>query len=120
MPTFDIEQHAAELERDGYTVMHNVIPPSEVEATKQAIEETLDAEEAIGRKYGLQNENLRHAFNVQGKHPHFYGMPLRNPAPIEVARRLLGEDMFAHDVVIRTPMPTGKKDANPIGRQSAR
>ena len=115
MKTFDIERHATELEQDGYTVMHNVMPPSELEATKQAIEETLDAEEAIGRKYGLQNENLRHAFNVQGKHPHFYGMLLRNPAPIEVARRVLGEDMFAHDVVIRTPMPTGKKDATRLG-----
>ena len=49
MPTFDIERHATELEQDGYTVMRNVIPPSELEATKQAIEETLDAEEAIGR-----------------------------------------------------------------------
>ena len=115
MKTFDIERHATELEQDGYTVMHNVMPPSELEATKQAIEETLDTEEAIGRKYGLQNENLRHAFNVQGKHPHFYGMLLRNPAPIEVARRVLGEDMFAHDVVIRTPMPTGKKDATRLG-----
>ena len=45
MKTFDIERHATELEQDGYTVMHNVMPLSEVEATKQAIEETLDAEE---------------------------------------------------------------------------
>ena len=56
MKTFDIERHATELEQNGYTLMHNVMPPSELEATKQAIEETLDAEEAIGRKYGLQNE----------------------------------------------------------------
>ena len=115
MKTFDIERRATELEQNGYTVIHNVMPPSELEATKQAIEETLDAEEAIGRKYGLQNEHLRHAFNAQGKHPHFYGLPLRNPEPVEVARRVLGEDMFAHDVAIRTPMPTGKKDATRLG-----
>ena len=77
MKTFDIERHATELEQNGYTGIHNVMPPSELEATKQAIEETLDAEEAIGRKYGLQNENLRHAFNAQGKHPPF----LRAAAP---------------------------------------
>ena len=56
MKSFDIERHATELEQDGYTVMHNVMSPSEIEVTKQAIEETLDAEEAIGRKYGLQKK----------------------------------------------------------------
>ena len=34
MKTFDIERHATELEQDGYTVMHNVMPPSELEANQ--------------------------------------------------------------------------------------
>lgn len=110
MPEFNIEQHASELEQEGYTILPSVMSQAEIDATKQAIEETLDAEEKIGRKYGLQSENLRMAFNAQGKRPHFYGMPLRHPAPIEVAQRVLGEDMFVHNVAIRTPMPTGEKD----------
>ncbi|WP_089718116.1 hypothetical protein [Candidatus Entotheonella palauensis] len=85
MKNFDLERHVAEVEQDGYTILEDVLPASEIEATKQAIEETLTAEETIGRKYGLQSENLCMAFNVQGKHPHFYGMPLRNPQPAEVA-----------------------------------
>ncbi len=110
MMTLDIDRHTTELKREGYTIIHVVMSSSEIDATKQAIEETLDAEETLGRKYGLQNENLRMSFNVQSKHPHFYGMPLRNPEPVEVARRVLGDDMFAHDVTIRTPLPTGKKN----------
>ena len=115
MKPLNIERHVAELEQDGYTILQDVMSPTEREATRQAIEDTLDAEETIGRKYGLQNENLRMAFNVQSKHPHFYGTLLRNPEPLGVLRRVLGEDMFAHDVVIRTPMPTGKKDATRLG-----
>ena len=115
MKDFDIGRHAAELERDGYTIMESVLPASEIEAARQAIEETLEAEGTIARKYGLQSENLRMAFNAQGKHPHFRGMPLRNPAPVAVARRVLGEDMFVHNVAIRTPMPTGRKNASKYG-----
>ena len=88
MTTFDIDRHAVELERDGYTILENVLPASEIEAAKQAIEETLAAEETIGRKYGLQSENLSMSFNAQAKHPHFRSMPLRYPAAAEVARRV--------------------------------
>jgi hypothetical protein len=115
MKTFDIDRHADELERDGYTILENVLPASEIEATKQAIEETLASEETVGSKYGLQSENLRMAFNAQAKHPHFRGMPLRYPAPAEVARRVLGVDMFCHNVVIRTPLPSGAKDNQKYG-----
>ncbi len=115
MTGFDADQHAGELERDGYTIIPDVMSASELDATKWAIEETLDAEETIGRKFGLQNDNIRMVFNAQGKHPHFYGMLLRNPEPSAVSRRVLGEDMFAHNVALRTPMPTGKKDATKLG-----
>ena len=115
MTSFDADHHANELERDGYTIIPDVMSPSELDASKRAIGETLDGEEAIGRRFGLQNDDLRMAFNAQGKHPHFYGMLLRNPQPVEVARRVLGEDMFAHNVAIRTPMPTGRKDATRLG-----
>ena len=115
MARFDVDRHARELERDGYTLLLEVMSPSEIEATKRAIDETLEAEAAIGKRYGLQNENLRMAFNAQGKHPHFYGMLTRNPGPMEVAGRMLGEDCFAHNVVIRVPQPTGKKDHKRFG-----
>ena len=113
--TWDIERHAAEIERDGYTIMERVLPQAEMDATRAAIEETLAAEETIGRKYGLQSANLRMVFNAQAKHRHFHGLPLRYPAPVEVAQRVLGDDMFAHDVTIRVPMPTGEKDHRRFG-----
>ena len=113
--TWDIERHAAELERDGYTILERVLPQDEIDASVAAIEETLASEETIGRKYGLQSANLRMVFNAQAKHRHFHGLPLRYPAPLEVARQVLGEDMFAHDVTIRVPMPTGEKDHKRFG-----
>ncbi len=115
MTTFDIDRHAGELERDGYTILENILPAREIEATKQAIKETLASEETVGRKYGLQSENLRMAFNAQAKHPHFRSMPVRYPAMAEVARRVLGEDMFCHNVTIRTPLPSGAKDHQKYG-----
>ncbi len=113
--TLDIDRHVNDLERDGYTILKSVIPPAEIEAARQAIDETLAAEESIGREYGLQSENLRMAFNAQAKHPYFSGLPLRVAEPMQVARRILGGDMFAHDVAIRVPMPTGQKDHRSLG-----
>lgn len=111
----DIDRHAAELKLDGYTILEAILPPAEIEATRNAIEETLAAEETIGRKYGLQSANLRMAFNAQAKNSHFHNLPLRYPEPVEVAKRVLGYDMFAHDVAIRVPMPTGDKDHQRFG-----
>ena len=88
MTMYDIERHAGELERDGYTIIESVLPSSEIAATRKAIEETLASEETVGRKYGLQSENLRMAFNAQAKHPHFRSMPVRFPAMAEVARQV--------------------------------
>ena len=115
MKTCDIDRHAVELKRDGYTIAHDVMSEAELETSKQAIEETLSAEEEIGYKYGLQNEDLRMAFNGQAKHPHFYGILVRHPQPAEVVRRVLGNDMFCHDMAIRVPMPTGTKDKTRLG-----
>ena len=109
------ERHLERLQRDGYTVIPDVMSAEEIEATRQAIDECLEAELEIASRYGLQNENLAMCYNVQGKHPHFRGMLLRNPEPVEVARLILGDDMFAHNVTIRRPMPTGKKDWARLG-----
>ena len=111
----DVERHVAELEQDGYTIIPDVLSSAELEATREAMEEVLAAEEAVSRKFGLQTEDLKHSFNVQGKHRHFYGFLLRNPAPLEVARAVLGADMFCHDMAIRNPLPTGKKDKKRLG-----
>ena len=35
--------------------------------------------------------------------------------PLLVARRVLGEDMFAHNLTIRKPLPTGVKDWTKLG-----
>ena len=115
MKASELDEHAARLERDGYTIIPEVMSAAEIEASKRAIDETYAAEAPIARKYGLQNENLLMCFNVQGKHPYFRGMLLHNPEPAEVARRILGEGMFIHNVAIRKPLPTGKKDWTKLG-----
>ena len=111
----DVDQHVAHLEREGYAIIRDVLPPEEIEKTKQAMDDVLEAEREIATKYGLQNENLHMTFNAQGKHPHFFGLALRYPEPVEVIRRILGDDMFAHDVSIRKPLPTGQKDWTKLG-----
>jgi ectoine hydroxylase-related dioxygenase (phytanoyl-CoA dioxygenase family) len=115
MAGFDIDQHVNELEREGYTIIRDVLPPEEIEKTKQAINLVLDAERETATKYGLQNEDLQMCYNAQGKHPYFYGLALRHQTPVQVIRRVLGDDMFAHNVAIRKPLPTGKKDWTKLG-----
>lgn len=110
MTKIDVDRHIAEMEEDGYTILRDVLPESELEAARKAIQETLAAEEPVAKKFGLQTEDLSISFNAQGKHPFFYGFMIRNPEPMELARRLMGEEVFAHDIAIRVPMPTGRKD----------
>ena len=83
MTAADRERHGKQLEEEGYTILPEVLSRSEIEQTKVAIDETLESEADIARRYGLQNENLLMAFNAQGKHPHFYGLLTRNPEPVE-------------------------------------
>ena len=111
----ELNRHAAKLERDGYTIIPNVLSAGDLDEARRAIDETLEAEAETARKYGLQNENLLMCYNAQGKNPHFPGMLTRHPEPLLVARRVLGEDMFAHNLAIRKPLPTGKKDWTKLG-----
>ena len=111
----ELDRHAARLADEGYTIIPEVLSPSDLEEARRAIDETLEAEAATARRYGLQNENLLMCYNAQGKHPQFPGMLTRYPEPILVARRVLGADMFAHNLAIRKPLPTGKKDWTKLG-----
>ncbi len=115
MPNGDIDYHAARLTGDGWTVIPNAIGPAELGALRRAIDETLSAEEAIGRRLGTQTDDLRVVFDAHTKHPFFHGLLARNPLPLAVARHLLGADAYCHDLVIRLPMPTGRKDPTKFG-----
>ena len=79
MTAADRKRHTQQLEREGYTILPEVLSRAEIERTTSAIDETLAAEAEISRKYGLQNENLQMAYNAQGKHPHFYGLLVAQP-----------------------------------------
>ena len=111
----ELDRHAARLTEEGYTIIPEVLSRADLDKARRAIDETLEAEAATARRYGLQNENLLMCYNAQGKHPHFPGMLTRYPEPLLVARRVLGEDMFAHNLAIRKPLPTGKKDWTKLG-----
>ena len=111
----ELDRHADRLTEEGYTIIPEVLSPADLDEARRAIDETLEAEAATARKYGLQNENLLMCYNAQGKHPHFPGMLTRHPEPLLVARRVLGDDLFAHNLAIRKPLPTGKKDWTRLG-----
>ena len=111
----ELNHHAFELEKEGYTIIPNIMSDLDLENAKNAIDETLEQEKTIAQKYGLQNENLLMCFNAQGKHRYFPGMLTRHPEPFLVAQRILGKNMFAHNLAIRIPLPAGKKDWSKLG-----
>jgi hypothetical protein len=111
----ELEKYLQQLTDEGFAIIPEVLPAAEIERTKVAIDEVYEAEREIATKYGLQNKNLLMCFNAQGKHPHLCGLALRYPKPVEVVRGLLGDDMFAHNVAIRKPLPTGVKDWTRLG-----
>ncbi len=115
MDDVDLDLHAANLTNDGFTVIPDAIAPPELRGMRRAIDETLAAEEAIGRRLGTQTADLRVVFDAHTKHQFFHGMILRNPLPLAVARHLLGTDAYCHDLVIRVPMPSGRKDHDKYG-----
>lgn len=41
---FDVEKHVSDLDSYGYTIVRDVMPAAEIEATRTAIEETLDGD----------------------------------------------------------------------------
>ena len=111
----DIDKYVTDLVTEGWTVIPDAMPPDEVAATRRAMNELIDAEADSGRRLGTQTDDLRVVFNAHGKHPHFYGLALRNRAPLDVARRLLGDDLVLYDFTIRVPFPTGRKDTEKYG-----
>lgn len=111
----DVDKHANQLLTEGWTVIPDAMPPDEVAATRRAMDEVMDAEAERGRRLGTQTDDLRVVFNAHGKHPHFYGLALRNRAPLDVARRILGDDVVLYDFTIRVPLPTGRKDTEKYG-----
>jgi len=111
----NIDIHVEEIQREGYTIIPDVMSPAEIDATRRAIDETLAFEENLGRKLGTQSNDLRMVFEAHGKHPHFHGLALRNPEPLLVSRRILGDDMVCYNLTIRVPMPSGKKDTSKYG-----
>jgi hypothetical protein len=115
MTSRNLDPHVADLERDGYTIIPDVMSGDEVDATRRAIDETLAGEEEIGSRLGTQSEDLRMVFEAHGKHSHFYGLMLRNPEPLQMARRILGDDLICYNLTIRVPLPTGRKDTTKYG-----
>ena len=75
----DVERHVAELERDGYTIIPDVLSSAELEATREAMEEVLVAEEAVSRKFGLQTEDPETLLQRSGQAPPFLRVPSAQP-----------------------------------------
>ncbi len=112
---YDIDAHSRQLLEEGYTILPELLPAEEIARAVEAMDAVYEAEREIAERFGLQTDDLKMCFNAQGKHPYFYGLALRYPEPVEVVRQVLGDDMFAHNVSLRKPMPTGRKDATKLG-----
>ena len=56
-----LEASLEELAGQGYTIVRGALTGPEVEATRQAVTELLDAEEEVARTTGTQTDNLRNA-----------------------------------------------------------
>ena len=105
-----LDDHLSELEQDGYTIIPAALSPEDVDASRRAVQELLDAEDAVARTTGTQTDNLRNAHAIVGKHAHFYEFFL-NPPVMQIVRAVLGDDALMYDANIRVPMPTGNRDA---------
>ena len=106
----NLNGHLRELAEQGYTIVRNALSDRQVEATRRAVIEVLDAEAEVARATGTQTDNLRNAHAIVGKHPHFHEFYL-NPPVMRVVRAVLGHDARMYDGNIRVPMPTGNRDA---------
>jgi ectoine hydroxylase-related dioxygenase (phytanoyl-CoA dioxygenase family) len=105
-----LDDHLSELEQDGYTIIPAALSSEDVDASRRAVQELLDAEDAVARTTGTQTDNLRNAHAIVGKHAHFYEFFL-NPPVMQIVRAVLGDDALMYDANIRVPMPTGSRDA---------
>lgn len=105
-----LDDHLSELEQDGYTIIPAALSPEDVDASRRAVQELLDAEDAVARTTGTQTDNLRNAHAIVGKHSRFYEFFL-NPPVMQTVRAVLGDDALMYDANIRVPMPTGNRDA---------
>ena len=105
-----LKGHLSELEEEGYTIFPDALSAPQVNATRRAVIELLDAEADAARSTGTQTDNLRNAHAIVGKHPHFYEFYLNTPV-MRVVRSVLGDDALLYDGNIRVPMPTGERDA---------
>ena len=106
----NLSLHLRQLEQDGYTIVRGALNGQEIESTRRAVIEVLDAEAEVARTTHTQTDNLRNAHAIVGKHPHFYEFYL-NPPVMDIVGAVLGEDAMLYDGNIRVPMPTGERDA---------
>jgi hypothetical protein len=74
-----LDDHLSELEQDGYTIIPAALSPEDVDASRHAVQELLDAEDAVAHTTGTQTDNLRNAHAIVGKHSHVYGFFLNPP-----------------------------------------
>ena len=104
-----MDQHVADLEKKGYTIIPNALSPIEVEATVNAVKEVFAAEAPVWKQLGLQTENLMVVHTIHAKHPLFYEFFLNRPVT-QVVRQLIGDDCIMADSNIRVPMPTAARN----------
>ena len=55
----EIDRYVEQLVEEGYAIIPAILPPAEIERTKEAIDTVLESAREIASRYGLQNENLQ-------------------------------------------------------------
>ena len=103
----NLKAHLSELKEQGYTILRDALSAQQMEATRRAVIELLDAEAAVAHTTGTQTDNLRNAHTIVGKHPHFYEFYLNAPV-MQVVRTVLGDGAMLYDGNIRVPHADGR------------
>jgi ectoine hydroxylase-related dioxygenase (phytanoyl-CoA dioxygenase family) len=86
-----IEEYAADIERDGFTVIPGVFESEQLEASRAAVDSIFAAEAKIGEARGWHNSSFRVSYLLPQKHALFRSIG-GNERLLPIVRRILGDD----------------------------
>ena len=84
-----LEDHAAELQQVGYTIVEGVLDPAQVEAARAALQEIFEREKEIGAQRNWHNNMHQVAYMLPQKHALFRSFA-ENPHVLPLMQLLLG------------------------------
>src|SRR5688500_16316913 len=85
-----LQEHASELQEQGYTIVENVLNRAEIEATNAVLDAIFEREKSIGPARNWHNDSYKVSYMLPQKDPLFLQFPF-NPRVLPLMQHLLGE-----------------------------